>query len=264
MMQLDPTAPHILVVDDSQFEQRMLADLFTESGFRVSTASTGNHGFHLAQTLHPHLIILDVHMPDIDGITCCRLLHAGHSTSDIPVIFLSSADSAEEKTEGLRAGAVDYVSKPFHVDELIARVEVHLGLARRADAGSATEATPESTDEVILKAAQQLISDMLSDIPGLSELARRVGTYRERLNELFHLNLGVSVFEYVRELRIERASALLRDSDMEVREIAAVVGFTTASNFSTSFRDRTGLTPRAYRKAAGKRTPAPIDVSDGP
>lgn len=268
MTHLDSNAPHILVIDDSQFEQRMLVDLFGESGFRVSTASSGTQGYHLAQATHPHLIILDVHMPDIDGITCCRLLHASASTNDIPVIFLSGAASAGEKTQGLRAGAVDYVGKPFDGDELVARVGVHLSLTRRRggdlprDAGTATQ---QSCDDVLLKAAQQLVSDTLSNLPGLTELARQVGTYRERLNQLFKSRLGVSVFEYVRELRIERASALLRDSDMEIRDVASVVGFTNAGNFATAFRERTGFTPRAFREASGRAAPTgPDDMPNEP
>lgn len=96
-------------------------------------------------------------------------------------------------------------------------------------------------------AAQQVISDHLGELPGLTEIARRVGTYRERLNGLFRQRLGVSVFEYVRELRIARATALLRDTPMEVRDIAQLVGFRNAGNFATAFRERTGLTPSGYR-----------------
>ncbi len=251
MMQPDPTTPHILVIDDSQFECRVLVDLFAESGFRVSSALSGTHGYHLAQTLHPHLIILDVHMPDIDGFACCRLLTASSATNDIPVIFVSGADSVEEKIEGLRAGAVDYVAKPFHSEELVTRVGVHLRKTRQAATAEPTETGPLSNDDVVLAAAQQLISDTLSELPGLSELAKRVGTYRERLNQLFNTRLGVSVFEYVRELRIERAIALLRESDMEIRDIASVVGFSNPSNFSTRFKERTGFTPKAYREAIG-------------
>lgn len=264
MMQLDPTAPHILVIDDSQFECRVLVDLFAESGFRVSSALTGTHGYHLAQTLHPHLIILDVHMPDIDGFACCRLLSASSATNDIPVIFVSGADSVEEKIEGLRAGAVDYVAKPFHGEELVTRVGVHLRKTRHVASVETPEQGRLSNDDVILAAAQQLISDTLSQLPGLSELAKRVGTYRERLNQLFNTRLGVSVFEYVRELRIERASLLLRESDMEIRDIASVVGFSNPGNFATRFKERTGFTPKAYREAIGPSKPRDDDNLNDP
>lgn len=252
MMQLDPTAPHILVIDDSQFECRVLVDLFAESGFRVSSAQSGTHGYNLAQTLHPHLIILDVHMPDIDGFACCRLLAASSATNDIPVIFVSGADSVQEKIEGLRAGAVDYVAKPFHGEELVTRVGGHLRRTRPADPSLLPDTARITSDDAIIAAAQQLISDTLSELPGLSELARRVGTYRERLNQLFNTRLGVSVFEYVRELRMERAMLLLRDSDLEIREIASVIGFSNPGNFATRFKERTGFSPKAYREALAK------------
>lgn len=162
------------------------------------------------------------------------------------------ADSVEEKIEGLRAGAVDYVAKPFHGEELVTRVAVHRRRARTPPSAVAPDAGRITSDDAIVAAAQQFIRDSLSDLPGLSELARRVGTYRERLNQLFNARLGVSVFEYVRELRMERAILLLRDSDLEIREIASIIGIANPANFATRFKERTGFTPKAYRAALAR------------
>jgi transcriptional regulator GlxA family with amidase domain len=85
-------------------------------------------------------------------------------------------------------------------------------------------------------------------LPELSELAKRVGTYRERLGQVFRARLGVSVFAYVRALRLERATALLRDTTLEVRDIAELVGFQNAGSFTTAFREATGATPTAFRE----------------
>lgn len=240
---------HLLVVDDAQFEQRMLVDLLTDHDYHVTVAGTGTQAYQLAQAIGPDLIVMDVRMPDMDGIACCRLLQANAATHEIPVIFVSGADSSEEKLEGFRAGAVDYVAKPYVAEELLARIAVHLNLARRHL--TAPPALPASTDPdaVLVSAAQRLIAANLSEPPGLSELARQVGTYRERLSQLFQEQLSVSVFGYLRELRITRAMTLLRDTRMEVRDIAELVGFRNAGNFSTAFRDRTGMTPSVYRES---------------
>lgn len=241
--------PHILVVDDALFEQRLLVDLLSEHGYHVTVAGTGTQGWQLAQAAQPDLIVLDVRMPDMDGFACCRLLQANMATRDIPVIFVSGADSPHEKIAGFTAGAVDYIAKPYVAEELLARIHVHLNLARRHRLPAATGAQSSEPDAVIVSAAQRVIADHLGELPGLSEIAQRVGTYRERLNSLFRQHLGVSVFEFVRELRITRATMLLQDTAMEVRDIAQLVGFRNAGNFATAFRERTGMTPSAYRDA---------------
>ncbi len=241
--------PHILVVDDALFEQRMLVDLLTDEGYHVTVAGTGTQGYQLAQATQPDLVVMDVRMPDMDGMACCRLLKASRATHDIPVIFVSGADAAEEKIAGFMAGAVDYVAKPYVGEELLARIRVHLNLARRHRAPPAQEPASSEPDAVLVGAAQRVIADHLGELPGLSEIARRVGTYRERLNALFRERLGVSVFEYVRELRIARAGVLLRDTTMDVRDIAQLIGFRNAGNFATAFRERTGMTPSAWRDA---------------
>ncbi|TWI67303.1 DNA-binding response OmpR family regulator [Pseudoduganella lurida] len=243
------TPPTILVVDDARFEQRMLVDLLTDHGYEVDVASTGTQGYELALATRPDLILMDVRMPDLDGIACCRLLKANAATQAIPVIFLSSADTPAERVTGLSAGGVDYVGKPFTGEELVARIRIHLALGRPRAAAEVAPAEPGRTDPdlVLVTAAQRVIADNLAQLPGLTEIARRVGTYRERLNGLFRQQLGVSVFEYVRELRISRAVALLKETAMEVRDIAELVGFSSPGNFSTAFRDRMGTTPSAYR-----------------
>jgi DNA-binding response OmpR family regulator len=242
-------SPHLLVVDDALFEQRMLVDLLTDQGYHVTVAGTGTQGYQLAQAVQPDLIVMDVRMPDMDGMACCRLLQASRATHDIPVIFVSGADSADEKIAGFLAGAVDYVAKPYAGEELLARIRVHLNLARRHRAPPPPEPASSEPDAVLVSAAQRIIADHLGELPGLSEIARRVGTYRERLNALFRQRLGASVFEYVRELRITRAGVLLRDTTMDVRDIAQLVGFRNAGNFATAFRERTGMTPSAWRDA---------------
>src|SRR5471032_1572273 len=98
----------ILIVEDSAFEQRMLIDLLSEYPYRIAVAHNGLQGYQLALANHPDLILLDVRMPNMDGYTACRLLKANPATRDIPVIFLSGADGADERIMGLSIGGVDY------------------------------------------------------------------------------------------------------------------------------------------------------------
>lgn len=255
----DANVRSILIVDDSAFEQRMLVDLLSELPYRVSVAFNGMQGYQLALANQPDLILLDVRMPNMDGYTCCRLLKANPATSDIPVIFLSGADAAEDRIMGLSIGGVDYVAKPFTPGELAARIHVHLNLVRRtpaaaapteAPAAPAQPAVPADPDAVIVNAAKRLIQDNLAALPSLSEIARSVGTYREKLSQQFREQTGMTVFAFIREERIARGVQLLRDTDIDVQDIALLIGFNNAGNFATAFRERMGVTPSAYRQRA--------------
>lgn len=147
---------------------------------------------------------------------------------------------------GLQLGGVDFVSKPFTPGELAARIHVHLNLMKRPPVAAA-ETAPLDTDSVIVNAAKRLIYDNLAALPGLAEIAASVGTYREKLNQLFRTHTGMTVFAYIREARIQRGMHLLRDTDMDVQDIALLLGFANAGNFATAFRERMGTTPSSYR-----------------
>jgi len=242
----DAQVRNILIVDDSAFEQRMLVDLLSELPYRVSVAFNGEQGYQLALTGLPDLILLDVRMPNMDGYTCCRLLKANPATRDIPIIFLSGTEAVEDRIMGLQLGGVDFVSKPFTPGELAARIHVHLNLMKRP-AQEAAAAEVIDTDSVIVNAAKRLIYDNLAALPGLAEIAASVGTYREKLNQLFRSHTGMTVFAYIREARIQRGIQLLRDTDMDVQDIALLLGFANAGNFATAFRERMGATPSSYR-----------------
>ncbi|SHN36223.1 Helix-turn-helix domain-containing protein [Duganella sacchari] len=257
---LESIRSKILIVDDSAFEQRMLVDLLSEMPYKVSVAFNGLQGYQLALANRPDLILLDVRMPNMDGYTACRLLKANPVTQDIPVIFLSGADADDDRILGLSIGGVDYVSKPFSPGELAARIQVHLNLARRQHQGPPTNAEEEEQleaesdpDAVLVNAVKRLISDNLAALPGLAEIARSVGTYREKLSQVFREQTGMTVFGFIREERIRRGEELLKDTDIDVQDIALLIGFNNAGNFATAFRERMGVTPTAYRQAIQKK-----------
>jgi DNA-binding response OmpR family regulator len=258
---LESSRSKILIVDDSAFEQRMLTDLLSELPYKVSVAFNGLQGYQLALANRPDLILLDVRMPNMDGYTACRLLKANPVTQDIPVIFLSGADADDDRILGLSIGGVDFVSKPFSPGELAARIQVHLNLAKRQHAPAPAPGTPEATepeaesdpDAVVVNAVKRLIADNLAALPGLAEIARSVGTYREKLSQVFREQTGMTVFGFIREERIRRGEELLKDTDIDVQDIALLIGFNNAGNFATAFRERMGVTPTAYRQAIQKK-----------
>jgi two-component system, OmpR family, KDP operon response regulator KdpE len=115
--------PHILVIDDEPKIQRAIRTILTEKGFKVSTASRGEEGLTLAAANEPDLIILDLGLPDMDGVEVCTRLR---EWSPCPIIILSVRDSEHDKVAALDKGADDYLTKPFGIEELLARVRVAL------------------------------------------------------------------------------------------------------------------------------------------
>jgi class 3 adenylate cyclase len=116
----------VLVVDDEPANSRLLAEYLAECGLTVLTASNGASAIDLAQEESPDIILLDVVMPGIDGFETCHRLKADDATRDIPIIFATSLARTAEKVKGFRIGAVDYITKPFQLDEVLARVSAHL------------------------------------------------------------------------------------------------------------------------------------------
>ncbi len=115
--------PHILVIDDEPQIQRAIRTILTEKGFRVTTASRGEEGLTLAATNEPDIIILDLGLPDMDGVEVCTRLR---EWTQCPIIILSVRDSERDKVAALDKGADDYLTKPFGIEELLARVRVAL------------------------------------------------------------------------------------------------------------------------------------------
>jgi DNA-binding response OmpR family regulator len=118
----------ILVVDDTTANLKLLTTLLTEHGYTVYPASSGKLALEFIQSTLPHLILLDIRMPGMDGFEVCRRLKADERTRAIPVIFISILEDEDDKVKGLQAGAVDYITKPFQAEEVLARVRIHLRL----------------------------------------------------------------------------------------------------------------------------------------
>ncbi len=119
---------NILVVDDTRANLRFLVEMLTQQGYAVRPALDGATALTSAQARPPDLILLDIMMPHLDGYAVCAQLKAEPVTCDIPVIFLSALNEVVDKVKAFQMGGVDYITKPFQVEEVLARVETHLAL----------------------------------------------------------------------------------------------------------------------------------------
>lgn len=249
---MTPKQPFVLVIDDRPEDIRSSIELLRAEGMRINLATDAQLGCQRAQALQPDLILLDVRMPDMDGFAACRILQADPQTQGIPILFFSSANADEERLEGLLNGGVDYILKPCPPAEVLARVRIHLKLASRAAEVAATVASEEPEaplppDEVTLRATMHFIRENLGNLPELGEIASKAGTHGKRLSAIFRERLGVTVFHWIREERLRRSRELLAGSHLGMQDIADQIGFRSACNFTTAFRERMGMTPTAYR-----------------
>ncbi|MEG4232272.1 EAL domain-containing protein [Microcoleus sp. Pol11C3] len=121
---------NVLIVDDLPDNLRLLRDTLRAEGYKVRSATTGVMAIRAAQSPSTELILLDIKLPDIDGYEVCRQLKSDERTAEIPIIFLSALNETFNKVQGLAAGGVDYIAKPFQIEEVLARVETHLTIRR--------------------------------------------------------------------------------------------------------------------------------------
>jgi two-component system cell cycle response regulator len=171
----DSRPPVILVADDEPVNLALIRRRLEWEDYRVETAEDGGQAVEAAKRVLPDLIILDVMMPVLDGLGACRLLKEDPSTRDIPVIFLSALDDTDTKVNGLSLGANDYISKPFRVEELLARVAVGIRLKRERDL------LQENAEE--LRRRAEAASEM-SMTDALTGLLNRYGLQRALQREL--------------------------------------------------------------------------------
>jgi two-component system response regulator MprA len=128
----------VLVIDDEGNIIEFVRLGLKYEGFRVEVASDGEQGITTAQRVNPDIIILDLGLPDIDGINVCQRLQANPTTRDIPILMLTARDELRDRLIGLEAGADDYLTKPFEFEELVARIRAILRRQRRNAQGGTT------------------------------------------------------------------------------------------------------------------------------
>ncbi|GAB2522475.1 hypothetical protein GCM10027085_10860 [Spirosoma aerophilum] len=244
--------PLVLVIEDNVELLRFIADELSPA-YRVLTARNGREGWHLAQTELPDSIISDVMMPDMDGYELTRLVKTSAATNHIALMLLTARASYESRMEGLQHGADDYLTKPFHLDELHQRL--HNLLARQktlrdyyfqqfTQPGEAF--SPETINNEFLRQLHSAINTHLDDSTfGVEELSRMVGMSRRTLNRKLATVANQSANDIIRQYRLKRAAEFLR-AGHNVSETAYMIGYDSPAHFSLIFKDFFQKTPTEY------------------
>jgi PleD family two-component response regulator len=125
-----PSKESILIVDDTPANLQLLAQMLSEQGYKVRMAQDGTMALMSIQSSPPDLILLDIMMPELNGYEVCSKLKASSLTKDIPIIFISALNEVFDKVKAFEVGGVDYITKPFQAQEVLARVEHQLHIRR--------------------------------------------------------------------------------------------------------------------------------------
>ncbi|MDA8428402.1 MAG: response regulator [Geobacteraceae bacterium] len=195
----DGRKPVILVVDDDSNNLAVLRDCLTDFNYTVLMAEDGESTVSRADYARPDLIMLDIMMPGVDGYETCRRLKRQESTRDIPVIFMSALAETGHKVHGLEAGAVDYVTKPFQQEELLARVGVHLSIRdlnrRLKEANELLEARVEARTRDLAIANRVLEDEIAERQAAQEQLQEQAVILEEKFEELQLAQVALSTSE---------------------------------------------------------------------
>jgi DNA-binding response OmpR family regulator len=251
-----PSRHHLLIIEDNNDLRSFIRDNLI-SEYSVYEADNGKTGLNIALSKIPDLIITDIIMPDLDGVTLCNRIKNDERTSHIPVIMLTAKTSQEDKIEGLKSGADEYLFKPFSIDELKARISNLLDQRERLKhkfgllSGYEQPGREYSNreEEFIQKVTNIIYSNMHNfefDAGGLQE---EIGMSRANLYRKLMALTGMSPGIIIRNCRMKQAAKLIRNKAGNLTEIAFSTGFSNPSYFSKCFREYYGVSPKEFSKS---------------
>lgn len=246
----------ILIVED---EDEIRNYLITELGnhFRVSSCSNGKEALEFIRQHMPDLVLSDIMMPEINGITLLRKLKQNIKTNHIPIILLTAKNSEKDYIEGLSLGADAYITKPFNLDILITTIEnliKNREILRNNFSGKQEQdanievAQPQSADEKLMQKVLKAINKNLNN-PDLNAemIAAEVGISRVHLYRKLKELTNQSTRDFIRNIRLKQAEILLKsEKNYNMSEIAQLVGFNNTTYFSNAFKELYGVSPSKY------------------
>lgn len=250
----------ILVVDDHASIVSLLDNILSVK-YQVFKARSARKALEILDEEKIDLVISDVIMPDMDGLSLCKLIKENIQTSHIPVIMLTAKAEIENRIEGLQSGADSYIPKPFHPDHLFIRIEKlieRMELIRKKFRNFADlELTHLSTgigsrdDDFFLKITQ-CIHDHLSEPEfNADTIAEEVGMSKASLYKKVKNVTGLTPHGLIKQYRLKRAADLLKHSDMSVSEVIYETGFNSRSYFYKSFNETFHCHPKDFDRAKG-------------
>jgi signal transduction histidine kinase/ligand-binding sensor domain-containing protein/DNA-binding response OmpR family regulator len=243
----------LLIVEDNSDLRDFLSD-YLSADYQIMTASNGFEGLKLCGTENPDLVISDIMMENMDGLQFCEKIKSTPEISHIPVILMTALASVENKMTGYKVGADDYITKPFEPELLkirVANILENLKNARNGFAQNVNISAKELTISKIDEDFMQKIIDLLEtnlDNSGfdIESFCKEIGVSPSQLYRKIKSITGLSPNEFIRTYRLKKAAVLIKESNLNISEIAYKVGFNDALYFSKCFKKQFGATPSLY------------------
>jgi signal transduction histidine kinase/DNA-binding response OmpR family regulator/ligand-binding sensor domain-containing protein len=246
----------ILIVEDNMDLCSFIQDLLN-SDYHVQVAYNGREAMDLLAMDHRvDLVITDIMMPVMDGLTFCRQLKNNIDTSHIPVLLLTAKHGEESELEGLKCGADDYINKPFN--EEILKVKIKNVLVFRENLKlnylnqlkiEPSDITASSRDKDFIEKAIRVVEESISNSDfDIKTFASKMAVSPSTMLRKMKAITGESSDKFIRTLRLKRAAQLLQSSQLTVTEICYEVGFSSQKHFSATFKKQFGLSPSEYKK----------------
>ncbi|MEQ9307290.1 MAG: response regulator, partial [Marinoscillum sp.] len=244
----------ILIVEDDLDMQRYLQSCL-EHTYKILLASNGEEGLEIAKKEQPHLILSDVMMPKMTGPDLCQKVKQDFTISHIPVVLLSAQTAYETQLDGYDKGADGFIGKPFHQGLLLAKLGSVLASKERLFLKfknekilEPSEITVTSVDEEFVTRAKEIVEKNMdnSDFE-VQDMISELGMSRTLLHMKLKKLMNCSTTDFIRGLRMKRASQLLRSGNYRVAEVCYMVGYNDPQNFSKVFRQHFGQTPSDHK-----------------
>jgi signal transduction histidine kinase/DNA-binding response OmpR family regulator/ligand-binding sensor domain-containing protein len=248
-----PGKPVILLVDDNPDTIEYIRICLSEK-YTFLTAINGEEALKQLENDKTQLIVTDIMMPDIDGISFCEKVKANPRFSQIPIIMLTAITMAEQQVKGLKAGADAYLTKPFNIEVLDARIESLLARNQKIDAYikrsliiENQDVKTESANEKLLKEAVQFINNHISDPEiNIDKMCREMGISHSSLYRKVKAQTGMTLNELVRHVKMNKAAQLIKTKKFTIAEVMDETGFSNHSWFAKCFKKEFKVSPREY------------------
>lgn len=243
----------ILVVDD-HFDTIEFIRLSLAGKYHIITASNGKEALKLLEKNKIDLVVSDVMMPEIDGLSLCEKVKANPKYSNIPIILLTAATLSSQHIKGFRVGADDYMIKPFNTEILEARIESLLFRNRKMEdyikqqliVGN-KDVEVDSYNEKLLQETIIFINKHLSDPEiNIDKMCKSIGVSHSSLYRKIKAQTGLTLNELTRQIKLKRAAQLMKSKKLTIAEIMDETGFTNHSYFAKCFKKEYGLSPREW------------------
>ena len=248
----------ILIVED---EEEILSYLKEEleGDYRIMTRKNGREAYDTILADTPDLVISDIMMQEMDGLSLCRKIKQNTNVNHVPVILLTAKSKPEDTMEGMATGADAYMVKPFNTELLkstIANLIANRKLLKSKFSGAQQQEdkvqklSMKSADEILMSKIMKVINENLSN-PDLNVemLAANVGLSRVHVHRKLKELTNLSARDFIKNIRLQQAAALLKEKKLTVSEVAYATGYTNLSHFSSSFKEVHGMSPKEYMLA---------------